>query len=120
MGYKLLTEDQLKKITLEEFKNDLRKHLEENLATRLQRENENNLIEAVVKGSTVEVPNALVEQQLDFFVQDFEYRLAYQGIKLDVNCSILSQIPLTSTYNLFEFIGHLQYQCIPSSVIIYA
>ena len=69
--------------TLEEFKNDLRKHLQENLETRLQRENENNLIEAVVKGSTVEVPNALIEQQLDFFVQDFEYRLAYQGIKLD-------------------------------------
>lgn len=69
--------------TLEEYKQDIRKHLEENLKARLQREDENSLIEAVVKGSEVEVPNVLVERQLDMFVQDFEYRLAYQGIKLD-------------------------------------
>ena len=69
--------------TLDEYKADIRKHLEENLKMRLERENENNLIEAVVKGSTVEVPEVLVERQLDMFMQDFSYRLAYQGIKFE-------------------------------------
>ena len=69
--------------TLEEYKQDIRKHLQESLDEHNRRENENNLIEAVVNNSEVEVPNVLVERQLDMFVRDFEMRLSYQGMRLE-------------------------------------
>ncbi len=44
---------------------------------------ENDLIDQVVKGSEVEIPEILVERQLDIFMKDLEMRLSYQGIKLE-------------------------------------
>ena len=69
--------------TLEEYKQDIRKHLQESLDNHNKKETENNMIEAVVKNATVEIPNVLVERQLDMFVRDFEMRLSYQGMRLE-------------------------------------
>ena len=69
--------------TLEEYKADLKKHMQENLDARLKRETENNLIEAVVKASEVEIPEVMVERQLDMFIEDFAMRLSYQGYRLE-------------------------------------
>jgi len=68
--------------TLEEYKADIRKHLQESIDQRTLRENENRLMEKAVENSTVEVSNVLVERQLDMFIRDFETRLSYQGLKL--------------------------------------
>ena len=77
--------------TLEEYKADIRKHIQESVDQRVQRENENRLMEKAVEGSTVEVPNVLVERQLDMFVRDFEMRLSYQGLNLDQYLSYMKQ-----------------------------
>ena len=69
--------------TLADYKADIKKHLQENLDARLKREDENNIIEAVVKASEVEIPDVMVENQLDMFIQDFATRLSYQGFKLE-------------------------------------
>ena len=69
--------------TLEEYKQDIRKHLQESLDQHNKKATENNMIEAVVKNATVEIPNVLVERQLDMFVRDFETRLSYQGMRLE-------------------------------------
>ncbi len=69
--------------TLEEYKQDIKKHLQESLDAHNKQENENNLIEAVVNNAQVDVPEVLVERQLDMFIRDFEMRLGYQGMKLD-------------------------------------
>lgn len=69
--------------TLQEYRDDIRKHLEESLKEHMERHNENNLIEAVVKGSSVEVPECLIERQLDMFVRDLETRLSFQGMTLE-------------------------------------
>lgn len=69
--------------TLEEFKADIRKNLQASLEEHLKHENENNVLDAVVKGSNVEVPQVLVDRQIDLFVKDFETRLSYQGTKLE-------------------------------------
>ncbi len=68
--------------TLEEYKADIRKHLQESIDQKIQRENENRVIEKVVEGSTIEIPEVLIERQLDMFIRDFEMRLSYQGLKL--------------------------------------
>lgn len=69
--------------TLDEYKDDIKKHLQESLNVKIKRENENRLTEKIVENSTVEIPNVLIERQLDMFVRDFEMRLSYQGLKLD-------------------------------------
>lgn len=68
--------------TLEEYKADIRKHIQESIDERAKRENENRLIEKAVENSSVEIPNVLIERQLDMFIRDFEMRLSYQGLKL--------------------------------------
>lgn len=69
--------------TLQEYKDDIKKHLEESLKEHMERHNENNLIEAVVKGASVEVPECLIERQLDMFIRDLETRLSFQGMTLE-------------------------------------
>lgn len=69
--------------TLSEYKEDIKKHLQESLDAHNKQENENNLIQAVVNLAEVEIPDTLIERQLDMFVRDFEMRLSYQGMKLE-------------------------------------
>ena len=78
--------------TLAEYKADIRKHLQENLDAKLKREDENSIIETIVKSSEIEIPEVMVENQLDEFIQDFGMRLSYQGYKLE---DYLSQMKLT-------------------------
>lgn len=68
---------------LEDYKKDIEKRLEIKLETEKERKIENELIEKIVKASEVEIPNVLVEKQIDMFVRDLEMRLGYQGIKVD-------------------------------------
>ena len=71
--------------TLAEYKEDIKKTLTENAKSRAEAENENNLIKAIVDDARVEIPDAMIETQLDYIVQDFSYRLsyAYRGMKFE-------------------------------------
>lgn len=69
--------------TLEDYKNDIKKRLNEKLEKEKERNVENELIGKIVKDSEVEIPNILVEKQLDMFIKDLETRLSFQGIKLE-------------------------------------
>ncbi len=71
--------------TLVEYKEDIKKTLTENAKSRAEAENENNLIKAIVDDAKVEIPDAMIETQLDYIVQDFSYRLsyAYRGMKFE-------------------------------------
>ena len=69
--------------TLEEYKADIRKHLEESLNEKIKRENENRLLDKCVENTKLDIPNSLIERQLDLFMRDFETRLSYQGLKMD-------------------------------------
>ena len=69
--------------TLKDYREDIKKHLEESLKLKIKRENENKIIELIVKNSNVEIPQCMIDGELDKFIKDFEMRLSYQGIKLD-------------------------------------
>ena len=43
---------------------------------------ENKLVDMIVDNAKVEVPQVMVEQQVEDFIKDFEYRLSYQGLSL--------------------------------------
>ena len=69
--------------TLEEFKADIKKHLEESVQNQNRQKDENALIDAIVETSKVDIPAVMIEQQLDRNIQDFQTRLSYQGLTLE-------------------------------------
>ncbi len=69
--------------TLKEYKEDLKAKLQKDAETQAERDFENAIVEKIVDSAKVEIPAAMVDEEADAMVQEFEYRLMYQGIKLD-------------------------------------
>ena len=69
--------------TLEEYKNHIKEHMEHHDVENAKIETENKIIDAIVKEVKVDLPDQLVEHELDHIMQDMEYRLMYQGLKLE-------------------------------------
>lgn len=69
--------------TLEQYKSDVKSKLTEQETRRAEREYEDTLIEKIVEGSTVEIPDAMIKQEADEMIHDMEYRLMYQGMRMD-------------------------------------
>lgn len=69
--------------TLAELKEDTKKKLLESKKKEQEAHAENDLIEKIVNNAKVEVPHAMVHEQIDEFIKDFEYRLSYQGLNLE-------------------------------------
>ena len=43
---------------------------------------ENSILEAIAANTEAEIPQAMIEREIDSLVQKFEYQLMYQGLKL--------------------------------------
>ena len=69
--------------SVEAYKKATKKKLQEANDKRAKAETEDKLIEKITESSTVEIPEVLVERQIDNNVQDMEYRMMYQGLRLD-------------------------------------
>ncbi len=69
--------------TVEEYKKTTRERLEKNAESRGRDETENSIISEICKHAKAEIPDAMIESEIDRAVQDFGYRLMYQGLKLD-------------------------------------
>lgn len=70
--------------TLDEFKADVRKKLEEAAQNKAKTETENAIIDKAIENATFDIPDAMVEAQIDNIVNDFAQRIAYQGMNLDM------------------------------------
>lgn len=68
--------------TLDEYKANIRTKLEAEAAERDSNNYTNAVIEKVLENATVEIPEAMIERQIDSMMRDFEYRLMGQGLKL--------------------------------------
>ena len=68
--------------TLDAYKADVRAKLEAQASERDNNAFTNAVIEKVMANATVEIPDAMVERQIDSMVRNFEARLAQQGLKL--------------------------------------
>ncbi len=69
--------------TLEELKNDLRNNLEEDAKNRAEQDLRNSVIEAVASKVEIEIPDAVIQRQIDNMLADFDYRLQFQGLNLE-------------------------------------
>ena len=69
--------------TLAEVKEDIKKRLEESNTNRAEKELEEAVINAAVDCATIDLPQVMVEKEIDVMIKDLENRLKYQGLTLD-------------------------------------
>ena len=67
---------------------------------RADRQYEDALVQAVVDGAEVEIPQAMIDAEAEDMAKEFEYRLSYQGIKLS---DYLGYINMTRDQLLDEY-----------------
>ena len=75
--------------TVEEYKGKARERLQAQADRRANDATENSILEAIAANAEVEIPQAMIEREIDSLVQKFEYQLMYQGLKLDDYLSFL-------------------------------
>ncbi len=82
-----LTDEYVKKHagaeSVEAYKTSVREKLLKSAESRSRDETENSIIEEICKHAKAEIPEAMIESEIDRLVQDFSYRLMYQGLKLE-------------------------------------
>lgn len=77
--------------TLDELKADIRKGMEEQNEKQAALAVENDLVDQVIASIEGEIPEVMYENRMDEMVRDFEYRLAQQGLKLDMYLQYMGQ-----------------------------
>lgn len=77
--------------TLDELKASIRKGMEEQNEKQAALAVENDLVDQVIATIESDIPEAMYEARMDEAVRDFEYRLAQQGLKLDMYLQYMGQ-----------------------------
>ena len=70
--------------TVDEFKADTRKRLEEQRNAAADREVDERIADALAKCMKADIPEAMIENTINDRIQDFAYRLQSQGLSLDM------------------------------------
>ncbi|MGG7178671.1 trigger factor [Clostridium paraputrificum] len=69
--------------TLAELKEDIKKKIKENNDAKAEKEFEDAVIGAAIETTTIDLPEVMVEKEIDAMVKDLESRLKYQGLTLE-------------------------------------
>ncbi|MCI8375895.1 MAG: trigger factor [Lachnospiraceae bacterium] len=69
--------------TLEEYRADLKKKVEDRKAADAKAKKEDVVIEKIIEGAQMEIPEAMIETQAEYLVDDFAQRLQMQGMSMD-------------------------------------
>ena len=68
--------------TIAAYKEKTAARLQENLDRRANDATENSILDAIAANTEVEIPQAMLDREIDGLVKRFEYQLMYQGLKL--------------------------------------
>lgn len=69
--------------TLEELKADIKRKKLEEAERMAKNEYENDLIKKVVQNAKVDIPEVMIDNQIESMIRDFDYQLRFQGLDLD-------------------------------------
>lgn len=69
--------------TLEDYKNSIREEIEKQLKDQEKIETENKIVEKVLEMSSFDVPEGMIQSQIDNEIKDFEYRVGMQGFNME-------------------------------------
>ncbi len=82
-----LTDEYVKKHAGSETVADYMQKVKERLETKAKNESrdrtETSIVEAICATAECEIPQAMIESEIDGIVRDFSYKLAYQGLQLE-------------------------------------
>lgn len=70
--------------TLDEWEKDIRAKLKQEAQRDAQQRMKNAAIAAAADNAEVEVPDVMIEQQMDTMMDNFSQRLAYQGMNMEI------------------------------------
>ena len=68
--------------TVAEYKEKAKARLQKQADRKAEDATENSILNAIAANAEVEIPQAMIEREIDGLVQKFEYQLLYQGLKL--------------------------------------
>jgi trigger factor len=77
--------------TIDEFKQEVQEELEASHKNAYNREYDDQLIQQIIDSSTLKYPPQMVDHELEHLLEDFEQRLAQQGLDLDTYLKINQQ-----------------------------
>lgn len=69
--------------TMEEYRADLKKKIEDRKAADAKAKKEDAVIEKIIEAAQMEIPEAMIETQAENLVDDFAQRLMMQGMSLE-------------------------------------
>ncbi|HML36663.1 MAG TPA: trigger factor [Bacillota bacterium] len=79
--------------TLEDLRKDSREKLEKSAASKVEYETKNAVLEKVYEANEVDIPDVMVEDQIDEMMQEFDQQLRYQGLDLQKYFEYLQKDP---------------------------
>ncbi len=68
--------------TVADYKAKVTERLQKQADNRAKDATENSILEAISANTEAEIPQAMIEREIDSLLQKFEYQLMYQGLKL--------------------------------------
>ena len=69
--------------TFEAYKESIVKELNERAERNNEVTVENALVEKAVANATVDIPHAMIHEQLDYLMREMQMRMAYQGLRME-------------------------------------
>lgn len=69
--------------TLDELKNSIKEKLDTENANKAKYETEEEAIKTVCDNTKIDIPNGMIEMEIDNMLKDMETRLSYQGLNLN-------------------------------------
>ncbi|HPU94864.1 MAG TPA: trigger factor, partial [Candidatus Gracilibacteria bacterium] len=81
-----------KKLTVEEFKADIEGNIKAHKEEQSKQERENKYLEELLKTVDVEIPEALISEEVHFMIEDLQHDMEHRGIPFD---KYLEQAKLT-------------------------
>ncbi len=69
--------------TLAEYRADIAANVADRYAKDAERQDENNLIETVVNNTSIDIPQEMIEEEIDRYIEDLRYQLSNSGLNLE-------------------------------------
>lgn len=69
--------------TMEEYRADLKKKIEERKTADAKAKKEDAVIEKIIEGAAMDIPDAMIETQAEYLVDDFAQRIQMQGMSME-------------------------------------
>ncbi len=75
--------------TLEDYKKDLEKKIKEDKESQAKADKEAKVIEKLVENTEVEIPDAMIEDEIEKMIEQFSTNLSYQGLDINKYCEYM-------------------------------